>query len=437
MGLEPARASVDPLVFGDDYDADVYFQAFFQTNYTAVQVDSVYAYNGYAPDGARSLKITVAPIGSALGLYSGGVLTSAASRDLADYNALTFYARASADISLDLVGFGNDNTGTSLYEARRSGLALTRDWQYVVVPIPAPSKLIAERGLFTFAEGLQEEYPDGYDIWVDEIKFAKVDGISVFRPSMRSVSRQYFVGATVSLDGTSTIFQVNGAFVPVDHSPNYFDFVSSDPAVATVSQGRVRVVGTGSATITATLQDTPVLGSVALTGYEPPAVAPVSPTLPAADVISMLSDVYPNVPVDTWRADWGGVTTQIEDYSVAGNHMKLYSSLNWVGIEFLNPVIDASAMTHLHVDVYAPAGTNFRLKLVSFPTELTHSVETVEKVFDASSTPVFTPGSWSSLDIPLSDFQLPASWDWARIGQLVLASSDAQLVLVDNLYWHK
>ena len=117
--------------------------------------------------------------------------------------------------------------------------------------------------------------------------------------------------------------------------------------------------------------------------------------------------------------------------------MKLYSSLNWVGIEFLNPVVDASAMTHLHLDVYVPAGTNFRLKLVSFPAELTHSVETAEMVFTAASTPAFTPGSWSSLEVPLTDFQLPASWDWARIGQLVLASTDAQLVLVDNLYWHK
>ena len=110
----------------------------------------------------------------------------------------------------------------------------------------------------------------------------------------------------MSLDGTSTIFQVGGAFVPVNHSPNYFDFSTSDPAVATVSQGRVRVVGVGSATITATLQDTPVIGSVSLTGYEPPAVAPPSPTLAKADVISMLSGVYPNVPVDTWRANWAG-----------------------------------------------------------------------------------------------------------------------------------
>ena len=26
-------------------------------------------------------------------------------------------------------------------------------------------------------------------------------------------------------------------------------------------------------------------------------------------------------------------------------------------------------MTHFHLDVYAPAGTNFKVKLVSFPTD--------------------------------------------------------------------
>jgi len=437
MDLEVARAKIDPVVFDDDYSPDVYFQAFFQTNVVAVQLDSVFAYNGYAPDGARSLKINIPPSGSALGAYSGGVLTSVASRDLMDYNALSFWARADKDISLDLVGFGNDNTGTSLYEASRAGIALTRDWQHFIVPIPDPSKLIAERGLFTFAEGVEEQYPDGYDIWVDEIRYDKVDSLSIFRPTLQSVNRQYFVGSTANLGGASTVFQYRNGFVPVAHSPNYFDFVSSDPSVATVSQGRVRVIGVGSTTITATLQGKDVLGSVRVAGFQPPRVAPPMPTLPASDVISMWSDSYPNVPIDTWRANWGGVTTQVEDYSVANRHMKLYSSLNYVGIEFLTKKIDASSMTHLHVDVYAPAGTNFRLKLVSFPSQLTHSVETPEKIFNASSTPAFNSGTWSFLEIPLTDFQLPADWDWSSIGQLVLASTDAQLVLVDNLYWHK
>ncbi|MEB3323466.1 MAG: hypothetical protein VKI81_11635, partial [Synechococcaceae cyanobacterium] len=58
-------------------------------------------------------------------------------------------------------------------------------------------------------------------------------------------------------------------------------------------------------------------------------------------------------------------------------------------------------------------------------------------VLDSTTSPAFNPGAWSSLDIPLTAFETPAGWDWGRIGQLVLSTTDAQLVLVDNVYWHR
>jgi hypothetical protein len=93
-GLPMGRGNSDPVVFADGYGDGVYFQAFSQTDIWSVSRDSVFAYGGQAQDGARSLKIRVAPDGAALGLYAGGVLTTGTPRDLADYNALTFYARA-------------------------------------------------------------------------------------------------------------------------------------------------------------------------------------------------------------------------------------------------------------------------------------------------------------------------------------------------------
>ena len=149
----------------------------------------------------------------------------------------------------------------------------------------------------------------------------------------------------------------------------------------------------------------------------------------------MFSDAYTDVPVDTWRTDWSDAT--LEDLEIQGDPTKKYSSLNFVGIEFLTVPIDATDMTHFHMDVYAPAGTNFRVKLVSFPPDLTSGVETLDLTLDAGTTPAFTPGGWVSLDIPLADFQLPADWDWSSIGQLVLSTADAQLVLVDNVYWRE
>ncbi len=441
--LGPAHGNSDPVVYADAYGEDVYFQAFSGTFYQAVSQDSVYAYDGYAPDGAHSLKVSIPPAGSALGAYSGGVLTSAGPRDLSGYNALTFYARtdsgsvAAPTVLLNEVGFGNDNTGTSLYGVSRTNLPLSPDWTFQIIPIPDPAKLLSERGLFLFAEGLQPEYRDGYNIWFDEIRFARLENVEPFRPTMDSVSRQYFIGSTVAITGTRTIFTIDGAYVPVSHAPAYFDYKSSDAAVARIEGADVRVVGEGTATVTATLGGADVNGRITVTGYPAPTTAAPVPTLPANDVIAMFSDAYADVNVDTWNTNWGGSTARVEDYVVAGDATKMYSGLNFVGIEFLNPTIDASAMTHFHLDVFAPAGTDFKVKLVSFPPALTGGVETTDLVLDAGSTPAFTAGGWSSLDIPLADFTLPADWDWSHVGQLVLSTTNAQLVLVDNVYWHR
>jgi hypothetical protein len=107
-----------------------------------------------------------------------------------------------------------------------------------------------------------------------------------------------------------------------------------------------------------------------------------------------------------------------------------------VGIEFLSQLVDASQMTNFHVDVYAPEGTTFEVKLESIAAD---GSSLGASVFLASdSTPAFVSGQWSSLDIPLTEFPVPEGWDWSRLGRLILAGSvDVQLVLVDNLYWHK
>ncbi len=453
--LEPARATVDPLVFDDDYGHDVYFQPFFETHYTAASLDSVYAYGGFAPDGDRSLKFNIPPVGSALGPYTGGVLTSSGSRDLTDFNALTFYARTNNPVILDVAGFGNDNTGDSLYEAGRANISLTNEWTFIIVPIPDSSKLISERGLFTFAESPEIQYSEGYDVWVDEIRFARLGNITDPQPELtspdRPVRKQYFVGATVSVSDTKTKFQVDGAEITVNHSPDYFQYHSDNPSVVDIVGSQIITVGAGTATITAKLDTVDGAGYIALTVHDPPPTAATPPGLPAGDVISMFSDVYNDVPVDSWRTEWSR-SGPVQDYVVEGDNTKMYTfgdGEHYVGIEFVNPTVNASEMTHLHLDVYAPSGADFRVKLGSFPNGLGPAdphPESLELILNETTTPPFTSGDCVSLDIPLADFRIPTNWvddwDWANIGHLILSTplagtSKTPLVLVDNIYWHK
>src|SRR5690606_5339679 len=102
--------------------------------------------------------------------------------------------------------------------------------------------------------------------------------------------------------------------------------------------------------------------------HAPPATEPTaaatSPTVAEADVISLFSDAYTNVAVDTWRTDWSAGT--LEEVSVAGNAVKKYSALNFVGIETTSSQIDATDMTHFHTDVWTADATQIRIKLVDF-----------------------------------------------------------------------
>ena len=430
--LKIARAPIDPLVFSDDYGADVYFQAFSGTFYAAVSLDSVYAQSGN-----RSLKITVPPQGSALGAYAGGVLTSGAARDGADFNALTFYARSSVNSVLNVAGFGNDNTGNSRFEAGRNSIPLSPDWKFIVIPIPSPAKLIAERGMFTFAESFEAQNPLGHEIWFDEIRFAKLGNIDSPVPVMPPVNKGYFVGATASLTGTYTIFKVDGANVRVDHMPGYFDFNITDPTVAAVKGGVIRIIGVGDAQITASLDGVDAFGTATVSGALPPPAPAAAPAPTAADVISLFSDSYRNVPVESWDANWGGSTADVADFSIAGNVSKMYSSLNFVGILFNSQTVDTSEMTHFHIDVFAPTGTNFRVKIIALDGDGGAVIEEKELTFNADSAPAFVAGEWQSLDIPLEDFGFTVDGHRDHIGMLALSTLDSRLVLVDNLYWHK
>ncbi|MEL7163143.1 MAG: hypothetical protein AAFN92_20455, partial [Bacteroidota bacterium] len=96
-------------------------------------------------------------------------------------------------------------------------------------------------------------------------------------------------------------------------------------------------------------------------GTEPTMAAP-TPTRAAGDVISLFSDAYTDVPVDTWRTDWSSAT--FEDVMVDGNATKKYSELDFVGIETTANTVDASGMTHIHLDVWSADFTQFGIKLV-------------------------------------------------------------------------
>jgi hypothetical protein len=426
LALAPGNS--DPVVFDDAFGAGVTFQAFAGSKYDAVSVD-----NTEARVGSASLRVIVPGPNDADGTYAGGAFTSSDYRDLSSYNALVFYAKSSIPSTLNEVGFGIDNTGTSRYDVHRFAIDLTTDWLLVVVPIPNPARLTLERGLFFFAEAYENN--QGFTLWFDEVRFTQVGTITSPRPKMDDQSIETFPGATVTPANTRVTFSVNGEDVELTNSPRYFDYFSSDESVAETAGGVITAVGGGAATITAKLDSVDVEGTIELSVLTPPAEPAPTPTYPAEDVIALFSDAYTPVPVDTWRTDWSQ-SGPVEDYEIEGNDTKLYTDLVYAGIEFSSSLIDATDMTYFRLDVWAPEGTIFRVKLVDFGEDGVYNlpIDESELTFYANSTPAFRPGQWSVLDIPLSDFTLESR---AHLAQLIISSSDARIVFIDNVLFHR
>ncbi len=168
-------------------------------------------------------------------------------------------------------------------------------------------------------------------------------------------------------------------------------------------------------------------------GDDEPMEAAPTPTRAAANVISMFSDAYTDVPVDTWRTDWSMAT--LTDIMIDGNPTKKYTGLDFVGIETLGPnAIDltTAGMTHLHVDYWTPNMDTMRIKLVDF------GMDGFGGDNDTENELVFMTATktWVGLDIPLADF---AGMNQTDINQFIISGLPvgAGTLYLDNVYFYK
>ncbi len=418
------------VVFNDEYGSRVTYQAFGGSFLEAVQVitDPVYA-------GTQGLEITI-PDAS----WSGGAFvdTGTVGRKLLAYNALTFWAKASMDATLDVAGLANDNTGTSQYIAEVTGLALTTAWQQYVIPIPLAEKLDAENGLFYFAEGAEEGV--GYQIHIDEIVFDSLSNITNPRPTIPTTTLDVTQDDEITFDGCAVTFDVGGADIVVNAMRGYFTFTSSDPSVVSVGgDGTITAVGSGTATLTADLGTVPATGEITVNVSGPqsePATPAPTPTVPSDSVVALWSDAYTSHPVDTWSAVWDDA--DVADYLIGTDSTKKYSDLVFAGIEFTTTTLDASAMTHFHIDVWTPDPTAspnvFKVKLVDFgPDGVFGNGDDSEHelIFDENT---MDTEQWVSIDVPLSSFANLASTE--HLAQMVISSVGLSTVYIDNIYFY-
>lgn len=177
----------------------------------------------------------------------------------------------------------------------------------------------------------------------------------------------------------------------------------------------------------------------ATVAFGQPTAGPTAPTEPAANVLSLFSDAYTDVTVDTWRTPWSDGT--LTEEAISGDNVKKYTSLNFVGVETVGAnLVDASGYAYIHFDAYTTNATAYALKLVDFGAN--------EAWGDGAGNPggddteheieIASPSqnTWNSHHIALADFTSLANRD--NLAQYIFSADPAKAVTlyIDNVYFH-
>ena len=214
-------------------------------------------------------------------------------------------------------------------------------------------------------------------------------------------------------------------------------WASADEAVATVdANGLVAAVADGATMVTATSGGASASAAVTVMLQAAPTSGPPAPTHAAQDVISLFSDAYEDVTVDTWSAVWD--QADVADVVIAGNAARRYTNLIFAGVEFTSQTVDATDATHFRMDIWTPdetAAAAFRVKLVDFGADgaFGGGDDSEHEVVITADDGLATE-EWVQLDLPFTAFPGLAARE--HLAQLII-SGDPNTVYVDNVYFRR
>ena len=348
---------------------DIFFESFDPA--TGANTEGFGVDNDVAYAGRSSIRIDVPAPNDPNGGYIGGIFRDrGAGRDLTGYDALTFWVKGSRTATIGSFGFGVDFVQNK-HSVLADNIDISTDWRKVIIPMPDPSKLTQERGMFLFSAGTQSTGGAGFTFWIDEIRFEKLGNIRLVNPFIFNGEDRVvdgFLSSNQVMTELGALFNLpNGQNISVNAASAYFNFSSSDAnlpignrvlsAFARNAQGQTfaTVIGaSGNAIVTASLGNSVAQGSLTINAVGNFAFAP-TPTRPASNVISIFSNHYPNTPVDFFNGFWQPwQTTQSAHFTIANDDILRYTNFNFVGIQFGNPTLNLTTKPNIHFNMYIP-----------------------------------------------------------------------------------
>jgi hypothetical protein len=438
--FEDAKFSTTGAIFIDNPIAmgTLFYLPYGGSKLSAWQVDNDVSYLG-----TSSMRFDVPNANDPQGNYAGAIFrVDGAPRNLTQFDALTFWIKASQGVTIGEFGFGEDFIENK-YITSITNISVGTAWTKIIIPIPDASKLTQERGMFRYAAGSQGTNGAGYTFWIDELKFEKLGTIAHGQASIMNganVSETTFIGVNSAVEGAVATFNLpTGVNQTVTISSAYLNYVSSNPSVASVdSNGSITSLSSGTAVITANFGDSVAAGSLTINCVGTFVHAPI-PARNAANVISLFSDTYSNVPVNYYNGYWQPwQTTVSNDFTVDGDNILNYTIFNFVGIEYSSPPINATAMTHVHLDVFFPGaiapGRQLRVLVVDFGANGVFGGGDDTRHSTTFTAPTLVSQNWIGIDIPFS--AMPNLLSRSNLAQLILEGGDGSVLYVDNIYYY-
>ena len=288
-------------------------------------------------------------LGQGIGVMPGVVLTLALGMEFWLVGLLSGLPRILDAITDPLMGFISDKTRSRwgrrrpylLIGAITSGIIFALLWQ-----MPAPTQLrlklvdYGADGVYSGSEGGEQP--------------------GVVEAIAESVTGMFNVEVIDDVEDEVTILPptlVTGGWVGVDVPLSDFDeLITREHLSQILISGDLTEVYVDNVYLYRTDDTTRAVGSGQdADGATTPAGPAPTPTVPAENVISFFSSAYDDVRVDFWSTDWD--EADVADGQVAGDDIKHYTNLRFAGIDFGEQPIDASEMTHVHMDIWTPETT--------------------------------------------------------------------------------
>ncbi|MEM9112762.1 MAG: Ig-like domain-containing protein [Myxococcota bacterium] len=388
-----------------------------------------------AVQGTRSLRIDI-PASADPQFEADVSLVLPAATDLSAFHAIELSIRTEQN---------NVPTILEIIQADGSSLSgqvpVVSDWQRVIFLLPSPVEMTEVATALRIRAAATD-----VTVKLDEIRYLELDNLPTLNfelvPS-RDLTGPLAPGDTFTVTGLARITSANPEILlEINFSRRFFEgFSSTESAVATVEiDGLVTAIDEGVAQIVGTVDgvDTVPLDLTVVVPPTPPNVPAPTPMFPPADVISLFSDAYTDVPRS--EIDTAADTATNSELDVMGDAVFFFDfvvpSPGPQGELTLEPPtnLDLSGFTTLRFDMWVGNVSSFQVLIADAGPDgvLQRGGDDHFSfiVFDATTTPPVVKNQWMSFAVPLDDFMLPKRDD---VQAVVWFPDIAERIYLDNI----